>query len=143
MKRILRINYRFYKNKNDFDIIINFNKEYPFDFCLSIIMLEQKIIERLILLNNKKKLHFIYDDTLKGSKFIQRGLIYEIHLNQDNIGFLINYLLIYYRDEMADVSHIHIPLYNETRNTDLIIEVEKSKPPVSGEEAIKILNQYD
>lgn len=67
---------------------------------------------------------------------------FRIKLTHDDIGYISSYLLQYYRDSSASVSHIQFDVLNNSNiGTDgmFIISATVSLPPLSGEEAKKLL----
>lgn len=67
---------------------------------------------------------------------------YIIELSQNELGYILAYVLRYYRDGYAKTGHIHVDLYNDSgvnSNGTLTVIAERAKEPMTEEEAKKIL----
>lgn len=71
---------------------------------------------------------------------------FSIELNPQDLENTVSYLLSWYRDGIAEVSHIDIDLAAESdwgANCTVVVQADQSKPPLSQEETTRLLRDLD
>lgn len=140
MNKQLNFNYTFY-NEEEKSIVIDLKDHFPYDFCLSLLLLNYDLKNEIIIKNKKNILLFKKDSkvTTVPAFIIDKNKI-SLLISDIQIEYWLSYFLKYYRDEYADVDHIHTEFYNSNNEClDFTIQVAQYKEPLSEEEAIKAL----
>ena len=69
-----------------------------------------------------------------------------LSLNRSDAEFFLCFLLTWYRDRVAEANHIDVELVGSQsagKDCTLVIKAEESQPPLSGDEAERILREMD
>ena len=69
-----------------------------------------------------------------------------LSLNRSDAEFILCFLLTWYRDGIAEASHIDVELaasQSAGEDCTLIVKAEKSRPPLPGEETERILREME
>lgn len=104
---------------------------------LNLSLLSYNLIERLVLSSSCDSVVIRRASTAKLTSGRGRR---ELELSQRELEFVCSFLLVYYRDEAADVDHIDIEVASEeAESTDITFQVDRSKPPMTADEARTLL----
>lgn len=69
-----------------------------------------------------------------------------VSLARNEVEFILGFLLTWYRDGVAEANHIDVELVGSQsagRDCTLVITAEESQPPLSGDEAGRILREME
>ena len=147
MKRYIEINadISFDKyNSGSWELNINILPKDVVTFFMEIQLLEFNHADCITIksLTTIKSVNLIVSDLNNESSIDIVNDKFKVIFSHGDIGYISSFLLQYYRDSYAPVSHVHIDITNNGKiGTDgtLTISAIASAPPISGEEAKKIL----
>ncbi len=128
---------------NSWEIIVDVLPVDLIGLILELQLIDYNHLDSIIINSLKTKLN-ISISKCTDDKHSQIQLLnsrYHIRLAKNHIEAILSYLLQYFRDAFAPVSHMHIDIYNS--NIDGVgtftIKASVFAEPMSGEEAKKIL----
>lgn len=118
------------------------------EWCLNLCLLEQELVDTLVFLIGKKRLKIEVDnieDSRRATVFFARNLIH-IKVDPVELAGWVDFFLKYYRDGVAQVNHIDVEALAISESPEdiyITFSVKDAAPPMSSEEARKILDKYD
>lgn len=120
---------------------ISYNELPP--LILELKMVQDTLTESVILCSTKSVESINILLSIKGeSEITQEGGRFNIILSEKDIGVVTSYLLQYYRDYCAPVSHVDIELAHQEslgKDATLVIKATAVNEPMTEEEVRKIL----
>ena len=117
--------------------------EVPLLICETTLLLFGRATQLTLLFPDQKKVLL----TVSNERSIVEGTVEQpttIKLSRNDLEFVLAYLITWYRDGAAAVNHIDIDLMGtEAIGTDctLVVKADQSQPPLTGEEAERILRE--
>ncbi|MDT8716236.1 hypothetical protein IAI10_06170 [Clostridium sp. 19966] len=147
MKRYIETNGRIRLTgfeSDDWEVLIRIEKEDLITFFMELQLLEFNHAECFTTksLVTGKNINFMLVDMDEETRVELINDRIKVKLSHNDIGYISSFLLEYYRDSYAPASHIHIDVDNNSnigKSGTITIEVSEYAPPMSGEEAKKIL----
>lgn len=119
----------------------------PIDhWCLNLCLLKEGLVDA-ITFAGKGRLKIEVDQTIerfpRARARSESGLVH-LFVHPEEIESWVSFFLKAYRDGMAEVSHIDVEAVSIPDDEEIYVTflVGKSAPPISGEEARKILDKY-
>ena len=119
---------------------IDFGTHPITEWCLSLCLLKENLIESLVISNDKFSLELLKDDRIPESDRAQIEWNSEpkkLRLTQTELDYWIAFFLQYYRDGVAAVDHIDVevsPAHSREKETGITIQVANVSPPLSEKE---------
>jgi hypothetical protein len=112
---------------------------------LELSLIREDLVERVVFLGQAGtsiSAQLKNDSDWSSGSFTKEKAVLNLCLRE--VDFTLSFLLKYYRDGVADVDHIDVAIFD--RNSDaeigtLTIHVADARPPISGEEAMRILSK--
>jgi hypothetical protein len=150
MDRVLKIPVRLVVERISYQQVVTINlKDVPMpEWCLNLCLLKEKLVDTLIFLIGKKKLKIEVEnieDSRRANVFFAPN---QVHLKVDprELERWVDFFLMYYRDGVAQVDHIDVEALAISETPEdiyITFMVKDAVPPMSAEEARKILDNYD
>jgi hypothetical protein len=146
MKRFIEIKgqINFLEILSEWELILKITSKDIVPFILELQLLKYNHSKNLkIKSENDLFLNFNIDENIKQGKMNITENKYQIILSMNEIDFISSYLLLYYKNKVASVSHIHIEINNLDSGLigDFTIIVADSEEPISGKKAVDILSK--
>lgn len=147
MKRHLQLRYTFNVQRYSTDawsigLPIATLEVAPLCCELSLLLLEKVEAISLLFTNGSKLVISITTENSRVTNFETKTI--SIALCRRDLEMVLCFLLIWYRDSVAEVNHLDIDLVSTTSfgpDCTLIVEAEESRLPLTADEAMKILKE--
>lgn len=118
------------------------------EWCLNLCLLKEDLVDTLVFLIGKQKLKIEVEniqDSRRANVFLAPS---QVHVKVDPVELegWVDFFLKYYRDGVAQVDHIDVEalaISEESEDIYITFIVKDAVPPMSAEEARKILDKYD
>lgn len=124
-------------------LVFSFRREALNDWCLSLCLLSEGLIETLSVTEEREKMSVkirigARSETNRTARATLKPDMSFLEITHNDLDRLRHFFLKYYRDGVADVDHLDLEAINaDTEKKDIYItfRVPDSRPPVSPEEA--------
>lgn len=119
---------------------IDFGTHSITDWCLSLCLLKENLIESLVISNDTFRLELLKDNRIPESERAQMEWNSEpkkLRLTQTELDYWIAFFLQYYRDGVAAVDHLDVeisPAHPREKEIGITIKVANVSPPLSEKE---------
>lgn len=143
----LPINIQVMEYVGQLSIVIDFGSSSVKEWCLGLVLLSEELIDSLSISNDPKSFQIEFRKDSQRSSSVRIEGTYRDHnisllLSDHELGYWLQFFLEYYRDGVSRVDHIDADISCpscEGMRMDVTLKVANVLPPVSAEEARRIL----
>jgi len=128
---------------------LRFHRDALRDWCLGLCLLKEGLVEAFTVIEqgaSGTKVKFLVEQRFSSKPRITfQAQSSEVRLTGNNLDYLRQFFLRYYRDGVAEVDHLDLEASDaETGDDEVYVtfEVSESRPPLSPEEAKRRLGDW-